>query len=343
MKIENWAIQTSFVGDAILTLPFIYRFLELNQNEKLLLVAAPRNKALFDLALTRGLSQFKDRLEIVSWDKKSTRNPLKLLQFAKELHTQWGRPQNVFCIQRSFSTALLAFLSKAQQRLGFSSGAAHFLYTHTAHREWDSGYHEIEKNLDLLRLLNPVLEWGTESKSLLATTKKIPTKDKVVAFSLASPWATKEWDLEEASELMKKLINEGTEVYLLGDKSFLERSLLLEKNLNSRLLKNFTAKTPFTAWLDLIAQSDLLISGDSAAVHIASDIGVPVIALFGPTVPEFGFAPWRKNGRVLSLDMECRPCDIHGPKRCPLKHHNCLKNIKAEKVYGFVTDILSEA
>ncbi len=199
--------------------------------------------------------------------------------------------------------------------------------------------HEIEKNLDLLRLLNPVLEWGTESKSLLATTKKIPTKDKVVAFSLASPWATKEWDLEEASELMKKLINEGTEVYLLGDKSFLERSLLLEKKLNSRLLKNFTAKTTFTEWVDLIAQSDLLISGDSAAVHIASDLGVPVIALFGPTVPEFGFTPLSANSRIIQTaeKLDCRPCGLHGHRACPKGHFKCASAIQSNQLVDFMS------
>ena len=330
----NWAIQTSFIGDAVLSLPFLHRFFESN-NEKLKLIAAPRNEGIFRLARERGLSPYKDRFEIVSWDKKKSRNPLTLLSLADEWSAE--KPEKVYCLQRSFSSALLALFSKSPERIGFSTGAASFLYTHCVSRDWDSGRLEIEKNLDLLRAFHPVKAWEDPSPSLLGSSK---SQKGVVAFSLSSPWGTKEWDLGEAEKLMRKLMSEGIEVWILGDQKFIPKAALLEKNLESRLLKNFTGKTTLVEWVDLIAQAGALVSGDSAAVHVASDLNIPIVALFGPTVPEFGFAPWRKNARVLSLDMSCRPCDIHGPAICPLKHHRCMKELSADWVHQSLQELL---
>ena len=153
-----WAVQTSFIGDAILTLPFLYRALE--RGENILLIAAPRNEKIFQLARERGLKKFAHQLEIVSWNKKTSRNPFKLAALAREWKQHKFFEGKAYCVQRSFSTALLATLAGASTRAGFAAGATTFLYTHCARREWDLGRHEIEKNLDLLRLFEPVAEIG---------------------------------------------------------------------------------------------------------------------------------------------------------------------------------------
>lgn len=333
---RNWAIQTSFLGDAVLTLPFVYR--ELEKNNELLLIGAPRNISVFQRAKEQGLKKFASKLHLVSWDKKTTKNPVALYKFSEELKEKYFVPDNVFCIHRSFSTAMLGLLSGAAKRVGFSSGAATLFYSDCVPRHWDSGQHEVEKNLDLLRHFSPTEKWpGDVAPSLLGEKK---TQKGVVAFSLGSPWATKEWDLENALNLMRKLISEGIEVWLLGDKSFAARADELEKKLESKLVKNFSGKTGIQEWIDLISKASVVVSGDSAAVHVACDLNVPVIAIFGPTVTEFGFAPWRKNARVLALDLECRPCDIHGPRKCPLGHHRCMKDIKAETVHAAIQPFL---
>jgi hypothetical protein len=57
------------------------------------------------------------------------------------------------------------------------------------------------------------------------------------------------------------------------------------------------------------------------------------------THPSFGFAPWRKNAKVIGVELPCRPCHIHGPKQCPLKHHNCMKLIKAQDIYRAIEEL----
>ncbi len=332
---NSWLIQTSFLGDAVLTLPLINRILD--QGHRLKLIAAPRNKALFERAQREGFKKYSGLLDLVVWDKKKHRSPLSLYLFSKDLKKDFA-PQRVFCVHRSFSTSLLAFFSGAQERVGFASGASSLLYTHCAPREWESSQHEIEKNMDLLRVFQKVERWNSRSAASLLGKKQ--TQKDVVAFSLNSPWGTKIWDLQEALKLMKKLVKEGKELWILGDASFVKSADFLEKEVNSRLFKNYVARTSIDEWVDLISKAEVLISGDSAAVHVANDLDVPTVALFGPTIPDFGFAPWRFHSKALGVDLACRPCDIHGPRECPYGHHRCMKDLKAEWVEGSLKEIL---
>jgi hypothetical protein len=65
----------------------------------------------------------------------------------------------------------------------------------------------------------------------------------------------------------------------------------------------------------------------------ASAMGTPTVAIFGPTVPEFGFGPLAPARVVVGHDaLACRPCDRHGPRRCPLVHFRCMRELSAEQV-----------
>ncbi|HRP07599.1 MAG TPA: glycosyltransferase family 9 protein [Gemmatimonadales bacterium] len=82
----------------------------------------------------------------------------------------------------------------------------------------------------------------------------------------------------------------------------------------------------------LLRQSAAAVAGDTGLMHMATAVGTPVIALYGPGVEEFGFFPWRARSRVLQIDIGCRPCSAHGGPRCPLGHHRCLRDLTPELV-----------
>src|SRR5206468_8824795 len=80
----------------------------------------------------------------------------------------------------------------------------------------------------------------------------------------------------------------------------------------------------------LIERAAVLVTNDSATLHLASAVGTPVVAIFGPTVPAFGFGPRSDRGGIVERgDLACRPCSHHGPRRCPLGHHRCMREISA--------------
>jgi heptosyltransferase-2 len=66
------------------------------------------------------------------------------------------------------------------------------------------------------------------------------------------------------------------------------------------------------------------VANDSGLLHLATAVGTPVVALFGPTSPAFGYAPYRNPGVVLERDLPCRPCSAFGGPHCPMRHHRCM-------------------
>jgi heptosyltransferase II len=85
-----------------------------------------------------------------------------------------------------------------------------------------------------------------------------------------------------------------------------------------------------------LRQAKALVSGDTGVMHMATGVGTPVVALFGPTVEAFGFFPYTRRAEVLQLDLACRPCSSQGGPACPLGHHHCLVHITPESVYEAV-------
>jgi len=93
-----------------------------------------------------------------------------------------------------------------------------------------------------------------------------------------------------------------------------------------------------TAWeLD---NCDLLITNDTGVMHIAAARRIPVVAIFGSTVKEFGFAPFRVENRVVEIeDLPCRPCTHIGRAECPLGHFKCMNLIEPGAVLKSVEEL----
>jgi heptosyltransferase-2 len=82
----------------------------------------------------------------------------------------------------------------------------------------------------------------------------------------------------------------------------------------------------------ILQRARVAVANDSAMMHLAVACGVPVVALFGPTVTGFGFRPLGAGSVVVERDLDCRPCSLHGGRLCPLGHHECLRGISVEEV-----------
>ena len=91
----------------------------------------------------------------------------------------------------------------------------------------------------------------------------------------------------------------------------------------------------------LLSRAAVLVTNDSAPLHLATAVGTPIVALFGPTVPGFGFGPRGPRDRVVEhLSLGCRPCSAHGPQVCPLGHHRCMRELSVETVAAAVGAVL---
>lgn len=88
----------------------------------------------------------------------------------------------------------------------------------------------------------------------------------------------------------------------------------------------------------LLARCSVLVTNDSGMMHMAVGLGVPVVALFGSTVLEFGFGPLGDRDTVLERDLDCRPCAVHGARFCWQGHGACLRGITVDDVVAAVIE-----
>lgn len=149
------------------------------------------------------------------------------------------------------------------------------------------------------------------------------------------PYAThpnKAWIEDYWHVLVGKLAGQGLDYIVLGKSS--DRIIGLDRE------KDFTGETGLRQTLAIISRCRAMVTGDSGPMHLATGVGTPAIALFGPTSKAWGFYPSGPGDLVLEADLDCRPCSLHGKKPCPMSRH-CLEQIGPDMVLEAVMRTIS--
>jgi len=147
------------------------------------------------------------------------------------------------------------------------------------------------------------------------------------------PYAThpaKQWPREHWQGLTARLAGAGMDWFIVG---YNDEPLFANHD------RDFTNKTTLRETCALMEKADLLITGDSGPMHLATSVGTPVAALFGPTAKAWGFYPSGPEDRVLELDLDCRPCSLHGSKMCS-QGYECLIGMTPEYVVDIARHML---
>jgi heptosyltransferase-2 len=159
---------------------------------------------------------------------------------------------------------------------------------------------------------------------------------RAVGIVPGAAWANKRWPLDRWIALVRALLLEDRALPVVA---FVAPE---ETEIGDRLDATFageprvrTLRLPVGELPAHLARLHVLVTADSGPLHVAEAVGTPVVALFGPTVRGFGFAPFRRKSRVVERRLMCRPCHVHGGDRCPLAHHRCMRDIT-------VADIIEE-
>ena len=93
--------------------------------------------------------------------------------------------------------------------------------------------------------------------------------------------------------------------------------------------------------LNLMSHLDVMLSMDSANMHLASLVNIPVVSIWGATHPYAGFMGWRQLPvNTVQLDLSCRPCSVYGQKPCWRGDYACLRDIKPEQVIAKIEGIV---
>ncbi len=173
-------------------------------------------------------------------------------------------------------------------------------------------------------------------------TQKI-TKIKNLAIAPGAKHFTKRYPQQKFLELINELKGRyDAEIHLIGGKEDIPfAQFILNKNPK---LKNFVGKLSVIETAELVDEMDLVISNDTSAVHIASARNVPVIQIFGSTVPELGFIPFRVPYRIIEKnDVKCRPCTHYGKSKCPKGHFDCMNKITTEEILEAIEGLINNS
>ncbi|MBL7998691.1 MAG: glycosyltransferase family 9 protein [Candidatus Kapabacteria bacterium] len=317
-------IQTAFLGDAALALWLAEEIRTHYPGSHITFVCTPAAAQLVECAASVNT--------VIRFDKRGTDKGLagirRIASVLKESNAEC-----VVGLQRSARTSVVARLSGAAVRAGFSNAALSMLYTTTC--EWKTGVHEVERNSVLWAAVSGSVSAIPESVSLRMPplpeeVRRAVVPHSTVVLAPGSVWATKRWLESSWIEAARLLRKQGWNVLLIGGR---EDSDLCSRIADSSGAISVAGMTSLPETLTLLQESSLLITNDSAPTHLAGLAGCRTLTLYGSTLPSFGFAPRGKHDGVLETHgLECRPCGLHGRNECPTGTFDCMTRITPDMV-----------
>ena len=326
-------IQTAFLGDVVLTTP--------------LLEALAARHGPVDVVTTPAAAPLVEThpavRHVIAYDKRGRDGgPGGLLRLARALRAE--RYEWAYLPHRSLRTALLAWLARIPRRVGFEDGWPR-LYTEVRPRPRTG--HEVDRLLALALPAVPALTGGAMAPP--RPTLVIGTEDRAateaflgangveapfVALAPGSIWGSKRWPYY--GELAQRLACHVGIVVVGGpaDVALAQDVVRAVEGGGGRWRAvNACGSLTLRQSAEAIRRAAVLVTNDSAPLHFAQAVGTPTVAIFGSTVPAFGFGPRGPRDQVVGLDgLPCRPCSAHGPPSCPLGHHRCMRALTVEDV-----------
>lgn len=320
-------IQTAFIGDTTLTLFVASAIKQLHPKCTISIVCTPVCSSLMVAS-----SEIDN---VFTYDKRHSQKSLRsILKFARQLSIN-----NFDCIinlHASFRSSLLALLTTASYRVTFSQSALSWFYSVDVSRPQTGS--ERDKQLSILQAFSsvnipeysalPLQQTNDNVQNFMVKHNLLQKEFLVIAPN--SVWNEKRWKLASFEALCITLTKAKIPVVIIGadsDRAYCEPLLTIPKVIDAVGILSIPES------VKLIQQARVIVSNDSAPIHFASVVNTPTIAIFGPTIPSFGFAPLAEQSVVLeNKNLACRPCSHNGSKPCRFGTSECMTSISVKDV-----------
>ncbi len=320
-------VQTSFLGDVILSTPVIAGISERHQGAEI-----------YSLTTVLGAELLRDDPLLagqLTYDKGgSERGAFALLRKAAELRA--FEFNSAYVLHRSYRTALLLALSGIKSKVGFEDASLPWVYSERHRRNF--GSHDVERNFSILgagfsnradimelRLFAP----GVERVSREVSEARARLGRYAVLFP-GSAWKTKRWHESGFRGLIAQLPLLGLGACVMGASSEIQ---ICNSICQGMAVENLCGRTTIAELLYIVRNASLAVCNDSMALHVASAFKVPTVAVFCSTSPDFGFGPWRNRAEIVErIGLSCKPCGRHGHRECPLGTEQCMREVSVAAV-----------
>jgi heptosyltransferase-2 len=252
-------------------------------------------------------------------------------------------------LQNAFEAAAITYLAGIPERIGYARDGRGFLLTDAipVPRRGEIPRHERFYYLEMLRragILGEIpdndlirLEGAPVARSAgLERYRELGLGETVIGVSPGAAYGTaKRWLPERFAKSANQLARElGASVAIFGSKD--ERDLCAAVAASMAApVKNFAGETSLAEFIDLAAACRVYLTNDSGAMHIASALGVPTVAVFGATDEETT-GPTGPLAKVVREQVECSPCL---KRECPIDHR-CMTRVSAARVAEAALELL---
>ncbi|HUR00031.1 MAG TPA: glycosyltransferase family 9 protein [Gemmatimonadaceae bacterium] len=331
-------VQTSFLGDVILTTPLIA---ELSNRGPVDVLTTPQGATV--------LANNPSIRSVIRYDKRNTYGAaLGMWQTIRSIRSH--RPYDgVYLAQGSFRSGLLAAMTGSHNRIGFASSTGRALYTkqmpyrperHHAERLWSLSMEECADPPTKEQVRPRLYPSDIDRRAIDLLLRRSGSSElPVIALAPGSAWGTKRWPYYV--DLARRL-GSDFRIAVIGSTSDRPVAEEIAQAIPTGNLIDGTRDLSLLASAELIGRAQTIVTNDSAPQHLASAMGTPTLTIFGPTVPEFGFGPLAERKVTAGHDqLPCRPCDRHGPQRCPLGHWRCMRELSTDYISSLLTEVLN--
>lgn len=332
-------LRYRFIGDTILTVPFLRNLRRAEPEAHIAWVVAPGTAA-----VVQGIPYVD---ELIFWD------PVTIHADSRGTHRtlgdKWGyirslRAQQfdkVYVLKRSFGSALMGFLSGARARIGFATEGRSFLLTRAV--PYRHNQHEVQNFLDVLRadgvtVTDDHLEYWTSAAEDTAADELLAAhgvgrNEKLVAVHPFSSITERGWHLDNFAGLASRLTGDGYRPLVLGAPS--DRFLFdTAAERFGPVSVDLVGKSSLRVTMALLKRCSLFVGNDSGVMHLAAAAGIPLVAIFGPQSP-LKFGPWSRRATVLYSRFPCSPCRQKFFTECqasPQGKPECIESIPLAEV-----------
>lgn len=335
---------TNWVGDAIIALPALQAVRNRFPEAEISILALPY---VADIYRAQGVAD-----ELIGYDRSGEHAGIRGRErLAAGLRAK--RFDTALLLQNAFEAAWIAWRAGIPERIGYDRDARGFLLSKAIRlpRAGEVPAHEKFYYLELVKRagwidaipevaeisLRITEEQGARAEEKLQSFGSTAGAVRIAVGAGASYGSAKCWPPERFARALNELLKEReAEVLLFGTPAEAGVSTAIQAGLKKSPI-DLTGKTRIAELPALLSRCTAFLGNDSGAMHVAAAVGLPVVAVFGPTDP-FGTAPVTPRRTIVQERPYCSPCFL---RRCPTDHR-CMTAIAPERVSAGMLQALAE-
>jgi len=336
VRAVNW------LGDAVLTTPALGAVRAAFPRSRIALAAKPLVAELF--------RHHPDIDEILVYDKEGRHaGAAGMLRMAGVLRRR--NLDAAILFQNAFDAGLLAFLAGIPDRAGYATDGRRMLLSRAVpvteevlrlhHAEY---YLHLVEGLGIPRPANPVMRLqvtGEERDAMSARLASlgVPKGSRILGINPGATYGSaKRWYPDRFAAVADTLSEEwGASVALMGSVPEMPLAAEIEAAMRRKPV-NLAGRTTVRELMALLSLCGFLVTNDSGPMHIAAALGIPLVAIFGPTDWR-ATSPWTRKAKVVRVDVDCSPCMR---RECD-RGHECMLGVTSDMVVHAARDLFAES